>query len=358
MTLETERLILRPWEETDAEECYKYAKDPQVGPAAGWSAHKDIENTKEVIKNILMVPETYAIVLKKTGLPIGSIGLHSNSDLASKEDEAELGYWLGAPHWGQGFVPEASREMLRHAFEDLGLNRVWCGYYDGNEKSRRVQQKLGFKHQWTTENVPVPQMNETRRGVVNRITKEEWERLYKRIEGKRIVLRKAREGDYKSMMENVWNDEKVYKWMLFTPTRTEEEAKERYLMSIKFQSFHFAYYVALKENDEAIGQCGMRELSPGHFDECGIAIGRKYQGKGYGKEVVELLLELAFKDLGAVDFQYGYFQDNLRSKKVAEYFGFKYNHTEEMTRQWDNSVKLIDSCLLTREEYFSKIALN
>ena len=94
--------------------------------------------------------------------------------MGRKEDEAELGYWIGVPSWGRGLVPEAAREMLRHAFEDLGLARVWCGYYDGNEKSKRVQEKLGYTHQWTTEDVPVPQMGETRRGYVNLLTKEEW----------------------------------------------------------------------------------------------------------------------------------------------------------------------------------------
>ena len=89
MILETERLILRPWAEDDAEECYKYAKNPQVGPAAGWPVHTSSENSRQVIRDVLMVPETYAIVLKKTGFPVGSIGLHHN-DLADKDDEAEL----------------------------------------------------------------------------------------------------------------------------------------------------------------------------------------------------------------------------------------------------------------------------
>ena len=71
-----------------------------------------------------MKPETFAIVLKETGNLIGCIGLNFHSDLAKKDDEAELGYWLGVPWWGKGFMPEAGREMLRHAFEDLHLERV------------------------------------------------------------------------------------------------------------------------------------------------------------------------------------------------------------------------------------------
>lgn len=176
MILETERLILRPWEEADAEECYQYTKDPRVGPSAGWPVHVSIDNTRQVIRDVLIKPETYAIVLKETSLPVGSIGLHRN-DLAEKDDEMELGYWLGVPYWGRSIVPEAARKVLRHAFEDLGLARVWCAYYDGNDKSKRVQEKLGFRYQWTTESVPVPQLGETRKGHVNLMTREEWSLL-------------------------------------------------------------------------------------------------------------------------------------------------------------------------------------
>lgn len=172
--LETERLILRPWQETDAEECYKYAKDPRVGPMTGWPVHESVENSRQVIRNALMVPETYAIVLKETGLPIGSISLKFHSDLAEKDDEAEIGYWLGVPYWGQGIMPEAAKELIRHGFEDLKLARIWAGYYEGNEKSKRVQEKLGFKYQWKSENLPVVLLNETRTGHVNLLTKEDW----------------------------------------------------------------------------------------------------------------------------------------------------------------------------------------
>ncbi len=182
MIFETERLILRPWGEEDAEECFRYAKDPRVGPPSGWPAHTDVENSRQVIRDILAVPETYAVVWKETGLPIGSVGLHFHTDLAEGDDEAELGCWLGAPWWGRDIAPEACREALRHAFEELGLERVWAGYFDGNEKSKRMQEKLGFRYQWTREGVDVPQMGETRRGHVNRMTREEWLTARKTVE--------------------------------------------------------------------------------------------------------------------------------------------------------------------------------
>lgn len=176
MILQTKRLILRPWSENDAEELYKYASDPEVGPPAGWPPHTSVENSREIIRTVLSAPETYAVCLKENGKPIGNIGLHLN-DLAERDDEYELGYWIGKPFWGQGLIPEASRELLRYAFEDLGMNRIWCGYYDGNEKSRRVQEKLGFVFHHTTEGLEVKLLNEIRTGHSNLMTKERWQKV-------------------------------------------------------------------------------------------------------------------------------------------------------------------------------------
>ena len=63
MKLETGRLILRPWEETDAESLYKYAKDPAVGPVAGWPPHKSLEESQNVIRNVLTGKEYYGSVV-------------------------------------------------------------------------------------------------------------------------------------------------------------------------------------------------------------------------------------------------------------------------------------------------------
>ena len=180
MTWKTERLILRPWRENDAENLYLYASDTQVGPPAGWPPHTSVENSREIIRTVLSAPETYAVCLKETGKPIGSIGLHRN-DLAEQDDEYELGYWIGRPFWGQGMIPEAAREMLRHAFEDLGMMRIWCGYYDGNVKSRRVQEKLGFVYHHTTEGLELKQLGEIRTGHVMLMTREHWEKIMRGI---------------------------------------------------------------------------------------------------------------------------------------------------------------------------------
>ena len=177
--IETERLILRPWQEEDAETLYKYASDPDIGYPAGFPAHTSVENSRQIIKNVLAVPETYAICLKN-GAPIGSIGLKlkGSTDMTDREDECELGYWIGKPFWGQGLVPEAARGVLRHAFENLGMRAVWCGYYEGNEKSKRVQEKLGFVYQYTTEGLEVKLVGEIRTGHTNLMTRQHWQEIY------------------------------------------------------------------------------------------------------------------------------------------------------------------------------------
>ena len=172
----TERLMMRRWEESDAEDLFPLASDPAVGPIAGWPPHESVEESRNIIRSVLSGAETYAILRREDGCLIGSVGLHlkGHTDLTERADECELGYWIGKPFWGHGYMTEAAREMLRHAFMDLRMRTVWCGYYDGNERSRRVQEKCGFHYQWTSDDVDVPQMNETRRGHVNRLTKTEW----------------------------------------------------------------------------------------------------------------------------------------------------------------------------------------
>ncbi len=180
--LTTDRLILRRWEESDAESLFEYARDPEVGPLAGWPPHQSIDESREIIRTVLNGAEAYAICLKEDNRAIGAIELKLNghTDLTERGDECELGYWLGKPFWGQGIMPEAVKEMLRRAFEDLGMQKVWIGYYEGNTKSKRVQEKAGFRYQWKSENVDVPLMHETRTGHVSSMTLDQWQwdRLY------------------------------------------------------------------------------------------------------------------------------------------------------------------------------------
>ena len=176
MIFETERLILRPWDESDAESLFKYASSPDVGPAAGWPVHESVSDSLEIIRSVLSVSGTFAVCLKDDNKAVGSIGLISpaQSHFSVGDDELEIGYWIGVPFWGQGLIPEAVEEMLHRGFVDLGLEAVWCGYFDGNLKSRRVQEKCGFLYRYTRENVPVPTLGGVRAEHISCLTKEQW----------------------------------------------------------------------------------------------------------------------------------------------------------------------------------------
>ena len=206
-TLETERLLLRRWRESDAEDLYNSAKDPEVGLPAGWPPHDSIEHSLEIIKNVFKSAECYAICLKEDKKAIGAIELMYNLRESDNAGECELGFWLAKPFWGRGIIPEAGREMLRRAFEDLGMKKVWCGYYDGNEKSKRVQQKLGFRYHHTKNNIPIVPLNETRIEHINCITRDEWKAM-----NNNIIIRLEKEEDYREVenlvRESFWN---VYK---------------------------------------------------------------------------------------------------------------------------------------------------
>ena len=176
MILTTARLILRPWADADAQSLFEYARDPEVGPIAGWPPHKSVEESLNIIRSVLSGPECYAICERNGGRAIGAAELRSGerTDLTERDDECGLGYWLGKPFWGRGYMPEAAAELIRHGFEDLDMAAIWCGYYEGNDRSRRVQENLGFVYHHRCDEVPVPQMNEVRIGHVSRLTREQW----------------------------------------------------------------------------------------------------------------------------------------------------------------------------------------
>ena len=90
------------------------------------------------------------------------------------DGELEVGYWIGVPFWGKGYIPEAVRRLQKYAFEELGCTAMWCGYYEGNEKSKRVQEKCGFIYHHTERDKPCLLMGDMRTEHYTYITKEQW----------------------------------------------------------------------------------------------------------------------------------------------------------------------------------------
>ncbi len=179
MVLETDRLILRGWRDEDAPSLFEYAKDERVGPVAGWAVHRDVAYSRAVIRTILGRDETYAICLKGSGKPIGSIGLtlKGSPERPLRPGEAELGYWIGVPFWGRGFATEAGKELVRHGFTDLNLRGIYCCYFEGNLRSKNVQIKCGFKPHHINPECHIPMLGQTRVEHINYLAFEDWKSL-------------------------------------------------------------------------------------------------------------------------------------------------------------------------------------
>lgn len=144
--METDRILLRPWHETDAENLFKYASDPDVGPRAGWPPHKSVEESLNVIKNFFSNEDTWAIELKETSEIIGCIGFlrASVSNLKIAENECEIGYWVAKPYWGKGICTEALRLVIDYCFNMKSFTTICGDYFPENPASGKVMEKCGF----------------------------------------------------------------------------------------------------------------------------------------------------------------------------------------------------------------------
>jgi ribosomal-protein-alanine N-acetyltransferase len=146
--IETERLILRAFEERDIDDFYEYARVPGVGEMAGWPHHKTIEESKVILNIFVNGKDVLAVVFKDTGKVIGSIGLHNS--WANEESEyqtfkiKEIGYVLSKDYWGKGLMPEAAAALIDYCFTVLNLDMLTCGHFESNMQSRRVIEKSGF----------------------------------------------------------------------------------------------------------------------------------------------------------------------------------------------------------------------
>jgi RimJ/RimL family protein N-acetyltransferase len=144
--LETQRLLLRPFELTDARAVQRRAGEYAIadmtlniphpyedGMAEQWIATHQPKFEAGELAN-------FAIILRETGELLGAIGLTINR----RFDRAELGYWIGVPYWGCGYCTEAGHAVLEYGFTELDLNRIYATHLSRNPASGRVMQKLGM----------------------------------------------------------------------------------------------------------------------------------------------------------------------------------------------------------------------
>ena len=131
MIFDLDNIILRPWADSDAECLYHFAKNPNVGPIAGWPPHESVEYSLNIIKTLF----------------------HPDTNHWWGDNSAELGYWIAEQYWGNNYATEASEFLIKRAFDKLNVNQIFATYRCENYRSKRVLEKLGFKYYGELNNI-------------------------------------------------------------------------------------------------------------------------------------------------------------------------------------------------------------
>ena len=179
----TKRLFLIPWHASDANELYELAKDSEIGPLCGWEPHKTLEDSKQVLANVLSDKSCYAVKDMRTGHLIGSMSLDFKEipdpkDSSKQLHQAEIGYWIGRLYWGQGLAPEGTQALTTYAFEEHDVDQVIIRYLERNKRSASVAQKCGFTEVEIFTDLNKYTGKKEQFGI-SVLTKEDWERVQK-----------------------------------------------------------------------------------------------------------------------------------------------------------------------------------
>lgn len=150
VVLRTERLVLRPWRESDLGDFYEYARVDGVGQMAGWLPHRSVDESREILDKFIREKKTFA--LEYEGKGVGSLGIETYAedrypelDLARKRGR-EIGYVLSRDYWGRGLMTEAVRAVIDWLFDEVKLDFIIVGHFVRNDRSRRVIEKCGFRY--------------------------------------------------------------------------------------------------------------------------------------------------------------------------------------------------------------------
>lgn len=145
--LETNRLVLRKIEKTDAEDMFEHASNKSISKYVQWDTHKSIDESKGFIKSILSnyikgeFPAPWAIVYKENNKFIGTIEF---TEINAENRYGEIGYAISEEYWGQGLAVEAAKEILKIGFDILYLNRIQACCMTENIQSTKVMTKIGM----------------------------------------------------------------------------------------------------------------------------------------------------------------------------------------------------------------------
>lgn len=144
--LATERLALRPFTLDDAQALYELCSDPEVSALTDWKAHASVQESEDVLRTVFVGTDTWAVVRRIDGRLMGAVGLSADPK-RDNPNARMLGYWLGTPYWGLGYMTEAVRIVCAEAFEEMGVQLISAYYDPENTRSQRVLEKCGMRYE-------------------------------------------------------------------------------------------------------------------------------------------------------------------------------------------------------------------
>ena len=148
--MKNENIALRRWRESDADALFALASDPIVGQMARFPVHADKAESLRVIREIFCEPEFYAVVSREDDAVIGCVSLHPGTKGVGvyEAEELTIGYWMGKPHWGLGFMTDAVKKLCNRCRSSgqFECRRIIGFTSIDNAGSRRVMEKAGFRH--------------------------------------------------------------------------------------------------------------------------------------------------------------------------------------------------------------------
>lgn len=336
--IETDRLILRAWRESDVDDFYEYARVDGVGQRCGWLPHKDREESRQILNLFIGEKKTFALELKENSKVIGSIGLEiREADLGIPEEQMgrEIGYVLNKDYWGRGLMPEAVKAVIDYCFRELDFDWLTCGHFVWNDQSRRVVEKCGFRYikdvihqtRFGTEEPTKLYLLENPGKIIRQMSAPV-DASSMLLETPRLLLRPVTEADLEDVHEFSSMPE-VAELAGFPRSETME-------MSVKRVKEYIAdnetLGVILKENGKLIGTISLQKRYWPMYPidrkrkgrELGFDLNQNYWGRGLMPEAVIAVCTYCFETLGYDFLTAGCFLRNTQSARAIEKCGFSF----------------------------------
>lgn len=343
--IETGRLVLRAWRESDLADFYEYASVDGVGQMAGWLPHKSMEESKQILDLFIREKKTFALEYKENGKVIGSLGLETRDGALDVPEESmgrEIGYVLSRDYWGRGLMPEAVRAVIDYCFRELDFDWLACGHFIRNDRSRRVVEKCGFvyvkdilyKTRFDTEEPSKLYILENTRKIAKKMTAPV-DVTNIRIETDRLLLRPMQETDLEDYHEYHVIPE-VADMTGWSCSESLEVSRQRLHVEIEARD---GLAVVLKETGKMIGGISLQSRNWSMYPidrssrgrEFGVELNKAYWGRGLMPEAVRAVTDYCFDTLNYDFLTAGHFLRNARSARMIEKCGFAFLFEAEHT---------------------------